>query len=149
MLFSLSGSIFAQSLLSGTYTCKTLGGPKVSDGRGSSAKFISGNVKVDDNNNISLSSRVTFTVVGRKPKVETLTVSGSGKLSNYQESDGDATASTVFSVKPSKKVVYRKLNLTGTFRGSLDRNSNELITVSSINSYVKTPIGIVRLVCAK
>ena len=79
----LSSSAHAQELVTGSYSCRIVGSKSVSDGRGSSVRFESATLKVASDGAVTMSSRARFTVRGRKPRVETLAVTGRGALSNY------------------------------------------------------------------
>ena len=145
---SLTSSALAEGLLAGNYNCRIAGASTISDGRGSSVRYQSGSLTIDESDNVSLSSRAIFTVKNRQPKTETLTVSGSGKLKNYLENDGDASASMSFSIKPAKKVVYKGNNLTGKVTGTLELVSGAIISVKTVTAKISTPIGTFGLVCA-
>ena len=145
----IPSAAFGEGLLAGNYTCRVAGASYISDGRGSSVKYVSGRLTVDASDNVSLNSRAIFTVRNRKPRVETLAVTGKGTLSDYVESDGDASASISFAVKPAKKVIYRGKNLVGTISADLDLTSGPILDVKTVVAKVRTPIGVFGLVCAE
>jgi hypothetical protein len=143
----LSSSSHAQELVTGSYSCRIVGSKSVSDGRGSSVRFESATLQVASDGAVSMSSRATFTVRGRKPRVETLAVKGRGALSNYDENDGDGSASTSFRVTPAKRVIYRGKALSGSLTATFSSQETILGAVKTAEAGIRTQVGSFRFVC--
>lgn len=137
----LSFSIFAEKLVpSGVYSCKAAGSSYITDGRGSSAKYLSGNLTVYDSNLVVLTQKGIFNVKGRRPRKETLTVRGSKAMPEMENR-------VSFPVKLSKKVVYFGKTLGGT--ASVDFGQMGIPEVRYAQVSIKTPIGNYSLICSK
>jgi hypothetical protein len=143
----LSSSGQAQELVTGSYSCRIVGSKSVSDGRGSSVRFGSATLTVASDGAVTMSSRATFTVRGRKPRAETLAVTGRGALSNYDENDGDGSASTSFRVTPAKRVIYRGRALSGSLNATFSSQETILGAVKTAEARVRTQVGSFRFVC--
>jgi hypothetical protein len=148
IILALCGTVSAQELVAGSYTCRVVGSSKVSDGRSSYIQFRSGSIKVTDDGAVRMTSKATFSVRGRSPRVETLSVVGQGELSEYSENDGDATASTSFRVTPVKRVVHRGRVLSGAFTAEFSAQETVLGSAQTATAVIRTQVGAFRLVCA-
>jgi hypothetical protein len=79
--------------------------------------------------------------------VETLAVRGRGALSNYDENDGDGSASTSFRVTPAKRVIYRGKALSGSLNATFSSQETILGAVKTAEARVRTQVGSFRFVC--
>ena len=145
LLLPMAPSTFAQSVLAGKYTCKVSGSNYISDGQGSSVRYLNGDLVVDASNGIKANAMAQFTVKGQTPKVKNKPISGTGILSNLSEDGGDASAYATFPVYTD--VFYRGSKLTGTAKIKLEARSGFGLTLKIATMQVNTKLGIIYLGC--
>ena len=156
--FMYNESANAQSLLAGEYSCSVVGSKTISDGRGSSITYRSGKLIVNNEGGVTFKSKAVFNILGRKPRVETLPLNGSGELDSVILAGSIESASASFKVKPAKKVSYKRINLLGNANFDLeaeDLNTDgdtppdfgDLAVVKTASGSIKSKIGSVRFAC--